>query len=207
MSDAESRWAEAEQALAASDPVLGAWIMRHGPCDLVPRGQEPFEYLLRAVTYQQLSGKAAATIHGRVVALTGDPPPPEAVLALPDEALRGAGLSRAKLAAIRDLALKAQEGLLPSLDALQDLSDDEAVRRLTAVRGVGPWTVEMLLIFNLGRPDVWPVTDLGVRKGYAVLYGGDDLPSPKALFEHGERFRPWRSVSAWYLWRAADAAP
>jgi DNA-3-methyladenine glycosylase II len=199
--------AEAAAALAAADPVLGAWIARYGPCALAPQGMAPFPYLLRAVTFQQLAWKAASTIHGRVLALTGDPPTPEALLALPDDALRGAGLSRNKLAAARDLAEKTQAGLVPPLDALHALPDEALVERLTAVRGVGPWTVEMLLIFNLGRPDVLPVTDLGVRKGFSVLYGGDGLPSPAALRAHGERWRPWRSVASWYLWRAADEIP
>jgi 3-methyladenine DNA glycosylase/8-oxoguanine DNA glycosylase len=199
--------AEAAAALSAADPVLGAWIARYGACELAPRGMETFPYLLRAITYQQLSGKAAATIHGRVLALTGDPSTPEALLSLPDEALRGAGLSRNKLAAARDLAEKTQAGLIPPLDALHGLADEELVERLTAVRGVGPWTVEMLLIFNLGRPDVLPVTDLGVQKGFSILYGGDGLPSPAMLREHGERWRPWRSVASWYLWRAVDGEP
>jgi DNA-3-methyladenine glycosylase II len=202
--------AEAAAALAAADPVLGAWIAAHGaahgPCDLEPYGMAPFPYLLRAITFQQLAWKAASTIHGRVLALTGNPPTPEALLALPDEALRGAGLSRNKLAAARDLAAKTLDGVVPPLDALHALSDDALVERLTAVRGVGPWTVEMLLIFNLGRPDVLPVTDLGVRKGFSILYGGDALPSPAALRAHGECWRPWRSVASWYLWRAADQA-
>lgn len=208
MSTAESGWAEATAALAAADPVLGAWIAAHGPCELAPRGLDPFPYLLRAIVYQQLAGKAAATIHGRVLALTGDPPTPESLLALPDDALRGAGLSRNKLAAARDLAAKTQQGLIPPLDVLHALSDAALVEQLTAVRGVGPWTVEMLLIFNLGRPDVLPVTDLGVRKGFSLLYSdGAEMPSPAALMAFGERWRPWRSVAAWYLWRAADGAP
>jgi 3-methyladenine DNA glycosylase/8-oxoguanine DNA glycosylase len=176
--------AEAVVALAASDPVLGAWIeaytTAHGPLAYAPHGMEPFPYLLRAITYQQLSGKAAATIHGRILALVGDPPRPEALLALPDAALRGAGLSRNKLAAARDLAERTLAGEIPPLDALHALSDERLVEQLTAVRGVGRWTVEMLLIFNLGRPDVLPVTDLGVRKGFAVLHGVE------AVAERGE---------------------
>ncbi|HLT46235.1 MAG TPA: hypothetical protein VK002_03330 [Rubricoccaceae bacterium] len=199
--------AEATAALADADPVLGAWIARHGPLAYEPHAMAPFPYLLRAIVYQQLAGKAAATIHGRVVALFDGAPTPEAVLATPDEPLRGAGLSRNKLAALRDLAARTLDGTVPAdLDALHPLPDDEVVRRLTAVRGVGPWTVEMLLIFNLGRPDVLPVTDLGVRRGFSVLYGGDGLPSPAALLAHGERWRPWRSVASRYLWRAADTA-
>ncbi|MDX1419689.1 MAG: hypothetical protein R3181_06955 [Rubricoccaceae bacterium] len=197
--------AEAAAALAEADPVLGALIADVGPCTLAPRNQAPFPYLLRAVVYQQLAGKAAATIHGRVLTLFDGAPTPEALLALPDEPLRGAGLSRNKLAALRDLAAKILDGTVPAdLDALRPLSDDEIVQRLTAVRGVGPWTAEMLLIFDLGRPDVLPITDLGVRSGFRLLHGLDDLPAPAALRAHGERWRPWRSVAAWYLWRAAD---
>ena len=199
--------AEAAAALTEADPVLGALVAEVGPCTLAPRGEAPFAYLLRSVVYQQLAGKAAATIHGRVLALFDGAPTPEALLALPDEPLRGAGLSRNKLAALRDLAEKTLDGTVPAdLDALRPLPDDEVVRRLTAVRGVGPWTVEMLLIFNLGRPDVLPVTDLGVRNGFRLLHGHDDMPAPTALLAHGERWRPWRSVASWYLWRAVDLA-
>src|SRR5690606_23627577 len=199
--------AEAAAALAAADAALGALIADVGPCTLAPRGEAPFPYLLRSVVYQQLAGKAAATIHGRVLALFDGAPAPEALLALPEEPLRGAGLSRNKLAALRDLAEKTLDGTVPdALDALRPLPDDEVVRRLTVVRGIGPWTVEMLLIFNLGRPDVLPVTDLGVRNGFRLLHGLDAPPAPAALHAHGERWRPWRSVASWYLWRATDGA-
>lgn len=197
---------EATRELAAADPALGALIEAAGPCTLVPRDDAPFPALLRAVVYQQLSGKAAATILGRVLALfDGEAPAPAAFLAVPEDALRAAGLSRAKTAAVRDLALKAETGTLPSLDEVRALDDAEVIQRLTEVRGVGPWTVEMYLLFGLGRPDVWPVTDLGVQEGYRLTFGGE-RPSPAALAHHGERWRPRRSVAAWYLWRAVDLA-
>ncbi len=191
--------------LSEADPLLGGLIERAGPFTLAPRGDEPFVALLRAVVYQQLSGKAAATIHGRVLALfEAATPSPEALLALPDEPLRGAGLSRSKLAALRDLAAKTLDGTVPSRDALHGMDDAEIVERLTAVRGVGPWTVQMLLMFNLGRPDVLPADDLGVRHGFKLLHGHDEMPAPAALLAHGERWRPWRTVASWYLWRAVD---
>ncbi len=129
---------------------------------------------------------------------------PDALLVLPDDALRGAGLSRNKLAAARDLADKTLDGTVPPLDVLHALPDDEIQRRLCAVRGIGRWTVEMLLIFNMGRPDVLPSTDLGVRKGFQLVTGTEELPAPRALDAHGERWRPYRSVASWYLWRLVD---
>ena len=156
------------------------------------------------IVYQQLAGRAAAAIHGRFAALfDGDGPTPEAVLALPVDAIRAAGLSGAKTASIRDLATKVLDGSV-KLDRIGRLSDEEIVRELTLVRGIGRWTAEMFLMFQLGRLDVWPVGDYGVRKGYALLFGHDELPTPKALMELGEPFRPYRSVAAWYCWRAAD---
>lgn len=198
---------QAATALAGADVELGRLIERVGPCTLAPRPMDsPFEALMRSIVYQQLSGKAAGTIYGRVRQLfPGDGPPrPEHVRALSDEALRGAGLSRAKLAAVRDLAEKTLAGIVPPLEVLRSLPDDEIVARLTQVRGVGPWTVEMLLIFWMGRPDVLPVTDLGVRKGFMQTYGHDNLPTVEELRSHGERWRPFRSVASWYLWRAVD---
>ncbi|NNF57198.1 MAG: DNA-3-methyladenine glycosylase 2 family protein [Rhodothermaceae bacterium] len=199
--------AQATADLTAADAVLGDLIAAVGPCTLEIRAHEPFVALLRAIVYQQLSGKAAGTIHGRVLALFGaEVLSPEALLAVPDEALRGAGLSRAKTRAVKDLAEKTLDGTVPDQTALQPLTNEEVIERLTAVRGVGPWTVEMLLMFTLGRPDVLPVADLGVRHGYRLLYDHDELPSPSALRAHGERWRPWRSVASWYLWRAVDRA-
>jgi DNA-3-methyladenine glycosylase II len=192
--------------LAEADPKLGRLIERLGAFELEVRTlHSPFEALLRSIVFQQLSGKAAGTIYGRVQALfTEAVVHPEALLALPEEQLRGAGMSRAKTAAARDLAAKTLDGTVPTLDVLRQLSDEEIIDRLVAVRGIGPWTAEMLLIFRLGRPDVLPVTDLGVRKGYMLAYGLDELPKPAALKAYGERWRPYRSVASWYLWRVVD---
>ena len=156
------------------------------------------------IVYQQLAGKAAAAIHGRFAALFVDErPTPEAALALPIAKLRGAGLSTAKATSIRDLADKVLDGSV-KLSRIGRLSDEEIVRELTLVRGIGRWTAEMFLMFQLGRLDVWPVDDYGVRKGYAALFGHKELPTAKALLELGEPFRPYRSVAAWYCWRAVD---
>jgi len=192
------------------DPELAAVIRRAGRCGLEPRLRHPpFEELLEAIVYQQLSGKAAATIYGRVRALYPRRRAlnPAALLDTPDDALRGAGLSRAKLAAARDLAAKTIEGVVPTAAALRRMPDDEIVARLTAVRGVGRWTVEMLLIFRLGRPDVLPIHDLGIQKGFQLTYGTRQRPKPDRIERHGERWRPFRSVASWYLWRATDSAP
>ena len=167
----------------------------------------PFDALAESIAYQQLSGKAAATIFGRVRALYPKRKwlDPEQLLATPDQALRAAGLSRAKTAALKDLAAKTIDGTVPTGRALIRMSDDEIITRLTAVRGIGRWTVEMLLLFDLGRPDVWPVDDYGVRKGFAKTFGRRKLPTPKQLMKFGEKWRPYRSVAAWYFWRALDA--
>lgn len=198
--------AAATAHLADRDPVLGALIEQVGPCGLRLRPQvEPFAALLRSIVYQQLSGKAAATIYGRVVALfSAQHPTPSELLDLPEGALRGAGLSRAKTAAARDLATHTLAGNVPDRAALDELGNDAIVQRLTQVRGIGPWTVEMLLIFYLGRPDVLPATDLGVRKGFMQAYTLDELPHPADLHAHGAAWSPYRSVASWYLWRAAD---
>ena len=168
----------------------------------------PFDALAESIAYQQLSGKAAATIFGRVRALYPKRKwlDPEQLLATPDETLRAAGLSRAKTAALKDLAAKTIDGTVPAGRALFRMSDDEIITRLTAVRGIGRWTVEMLLLFDLGRPDVWPVDDYGVRKGFAKTFGRRKLPTPKQLMKFGEKWRPYRSVAAWYFWRALDIA-
>lgn len=198
--------AEAVALLRRADRRLARYIDRIGPCALVPRLTEhPFRALLRAIVYQQLSGKAAAAIHGRVLALL----PRRAIgarhlLQLSDESLRSAGLSAAKVRAARDLAAKTLDGTVPNAARLASLSDDEIVERLTTVRGVGRWTVEMLLLSGLGRPDVMPVHDLGVRKGFMTVYGMPELPAPTAIAEHAERWRPYRSVASWYLWRVVD---
>lgn len=167
----------------------------------------PFDALAESIAYQQLNGKAAAAIWNRVRALYPQRKrlDPAKILATPDETLRAAGLSRAKIAAIKDLAAKTIDGTVPSGRALLRMSDDEIVARLTTVRGIGRWTVEMLLLFDLGRPDVWPVDDYGVRKGFAKTFDRRKLPTPKQLMKIGEKWRPHRSVAAWYLWRALDA--
>jgi DNA-3-methyladenine glycosylase II len=167
----------------------------------------PFDALAESIAYQQLTGKAAATIFGRVRALYPKRKwlDPKQLLATPDEALRAAGLSRAKTAALKDLAAKTIDGTVPSGRALLRMTDDEIITRLTTVRGIGRWTVEMLLLFDLGRPDVWPVDDYGVRKGFAKTFRRRELPTPKQLMKLGEKWRPYRSVAAWYFWRAMDA--
>lgn len=200
---------DAEHHLSAVDPVMARIIQAIGPCALRPKRRSPYEALLQAIVYQQLNGRAAATILGRVKRLFPKSrfPSPAALLSMPDERLRGAGLSRAKLASLKDLAAKTESGLVPSTRAIATLDNDEIMRRLTEIRGVGPWTVEMLLIFTLGRTDVLPVTDYGVRKGFALAYGMDVLPLPKELSKAGEIWSPFRSVAAWYLWRILDAKP
>jgi 3-methyladenine DNA glycosylase/8-oxoguanine DNA glycosylase len=158
------------------------------------------------IVYQQLAGRAAAAIHGRFAALFDDDrPTPEATLALPVEALRGAGLSGSKAASIRDLATKVFDGSV-NLDRIARHRDDEVVRQLTLVRGIGRWTAEMFMIFHLRRPDVWPVDDFGVRKGYAAIHALAEPPKPKALELLGDIYRPYRSAAAWYCWRAVDTA-
>jgi 3-methyladenine DNA glycosylase/8-oxoguanine DNA glycosylase len=198
---------EAIKHLTKADKVLGRLIKKVGPCQWKPdRRTSPFQSLVHAVAHQQLNGTAAKTILGRVKALyPGHPfPTPEDLLATPDEKLRAAGLSRAKVASIKDIAAKTLEGIVPASRAIARMDDDAIIAQLTAIRGVGPWTVEMLLMFKLGRTDVLPATDFGVRKGFALIYRLKDLPAPKDLLAHGERWRPYRSFAAWYLWRALD---
>lgn len=201
--------AEAIAALGRADKRMARLISRVGPLDLeVRRIDDTFQSLLRAIIYQQLSGKAAATIHGRAVAAFGHRQKitPERLLSAKDEELRAVGMSRAKVAAVKDLAEKTLDGTVPKVAKLRKMSDEEIVERLTSVRGIGVWSVEMLLLFRLGRPDVLPISDLGVRKGFMLTYGHDDLPKPAAILAHGERWRPFRSVASWYLWRACDLA-
>ena len=192
--------------LRKTDKVLEKLIRRVGPCTLVVANRTPFEALVRSIVYQQLNGTAAATILGRVKALYPRRrfPKPEDFLATPDEKLRAAGLSRAKTAALKDLSSKTLEGVVPTARAIVQMSNEEILERLTTVRGVGPWTVEMLLIFTLGRPDVLPVSDYGVRKGFALTYGWKELPKPKELLAFGEKWKPHRTTAAWYFWRALD---
>jgi DNA-3-methyladenine glycosylase II len=192
--------------LTRSDRILGRLIRKVGPCTLKPKPRSPFEALVQSVAYQQLNGTAAATILGRVKALYPNRrfPGPEDLLATPDERLRAAGLSGAKTAAIKDIAAKTLSGLVPDSRAAARMANEDILERLTAVRGVGPWTVDMLLIFTLGRQDVLPVTDYGVRKGFALTYGWKELPKPKELLAFGEKWRPHRTTAAWYFWRALD---
>lgn len=196
--------AEAVRHVASADPVLARLISRAGPFAMQLRPlQSPFEALARNIIYQQLHGKAAAAIHARVLAGRKRLRPAD-ILGATDEELRGAGLSAAKTAALRDLAAKASDGTVPTLARLRRMTDEEIVARLTAVRGVGRWTVEMLLMFGLGRPDVLPVGDYAVRKGFAETYGLAEMPRPKELEAFGERWRPYRSVASWYMWRALE---
>jgi len=196
-----------EEHLAATDPRMAALIARSTRYNVKVGGRlRPFDALAESIAYQQLSGKAAATIWGRVRALYGKRKylDPKIVRKTPDEKLRGAGLSRSKVAALKDLAAKTIDGTVPTARALTKMSDEEIIERLITVRGIGRWTVEMLLLFDLGRPDVWPVHDYGVRKGFAKTFGKRKLPTPKQLLKHGKKFAPHRSVAAWYFWRALD---
>ena len=192
----------------ARDPVMRGLIRRHGRCALTPDRQSPYESLMRAVAHQQLNGRAARTILARFVALFGDGrfPAPADVVAARATTLRRAGFSRAKVRSLKDIARHALAGTVPTRRAARSLGDEEIIQRLVPIRGVGRWTVEMLLIFTLGRPDVLPVDDFGVREGYRVAYGRRVRPTPKALRAHGEPWKPYRSVAAWYLWRAANEA-
>jgi DNA-3-methyladenine glycosylase II len=189
--------------IARRDPAMARLIEAVGPPAFRDPQESGFAALVRAITFQQLAGRAASAIHGRFVASMPDGLTPEAVLALPEPAFRAAGLSGAKTASIRDLAAKVVDGTVP-LGDLEPLSDDEIVTRLSLVRGIGRWTAEMFLMFQLRRPDVWPVEDLGVRKGYALLHRLPEPPKPKALQLLGDAYRPYRTIAAWYCWRAAE---
>jgi 3-methyladenine DNA glycosylase/8-oxoguanine DNA glycosylase len=198
---------EACTHLCQADSKLGGLIGRVGDFTLRPEPtQSLFAALVRSIVYQQLSGRAASTILGRVVALFSPKrfPTPRDLLDIDPQHLRNAGLSAAKTAALRDLATRTLDGTVPSLAQVRRLDDEEIIERLTTVRGIGRWTVEMLLMFRLGRPDVLPVGDLGVRKGFALTFGGRKLPEPEAMARRAERWRPYRSVASWYLWRALE---
>jgi 3-methyladenine DNA glycosylase/8-oxoguanine DNA glycosylase len=200
---------EATTFLAERDECLKRLIAETLPFQIdVADAQSPYEVLLESIAYQSISGKAAATIFGRVKALcsTGRAPTPEEVLKLRKPALRKAGLSGAKVLAMKDLAKKTIEGIVPSFEEAQKLTDEELVKRLVSVRGIGAWTVEMFLIFRLGRPDVLPIHDLGVKKGWSVAYGKKHMPKPKELLAFGERWRPYRTIASWYMWRAFERA-
>ena len=193
--------------LAEADPRLGALMARAGAFTMRPEPtQSLFAALMEAIVYQQLSGAAAETILRRVVALYRPRrfPRPQDILDTPVERLRGAGLSAAKTLALRDLAARTLDGTVPPMARVRRMSDEEIIERLTLVRGVGRWTVEMLLLFRLGRPDVLPLGDLGVRKGFARAFNRRGLSDPRVLSRRAERWRPYRSVASWYLWRALD---
>jgi DNA-3-methyladenine glycosylase II len=197
----------ARRHLGAAEPAFAPLIRRIGPCRLKPeRKREPFEALLRAIAHQQLHARAAEAILGRFLALYPEDgfPHPELVLRTEVMALRGCGWSEGKAAAIHDLCRRSLDGTVPTRRAAARLDDAALIERLTSVRGIGRWTVEMLLIFNLGRPDVLPVDDFGVREGFRLLHGLAAQPKPRALAEAGAAWAPYRSTAAWYLWRAAD---
>jgi DNA-3-methyladenine glycosylase II len=219
--------AKAISDLSAADPKLGKLIERAGPFTMrVASAQSPFEALVESIIYQQLHGKAAATIHRRLLesfapvltleaAGTGAHPSPQHLLDCPNEQLRAAGLSKNKMLALRDLAAKTIDGTVPTLIQIRRMSDEAIIEHLTQVRGIGRWTVEMLLIFRLGRPNVLPVDDYGVRKGFALTFGKlkptdkvtpMDLPKPDVMIRRAKKWQPWCSVVSWYLWRACDLA-
>ena len=201
-----SRMNRAAAHLVRIDPAFRRIVETTGGMELRPEAESPFEALLSAIVFQQLAGAAARTIHGRVVTVLGGAVVPERVLAAKPEALRAAGLSANKLAAIIDLAAKFVDGTVPVHD-LDGLSDDEIVERLVQVRGVGRWTAEMFLLFQLRRPDVWPVDDLGVRNGWGRIHDLSAPPTPKELAPLGDPLRPYRSTAAWYCWRAVAPVP
>ena len=196
--------------LASVDPILRRLIDRIGPCRLkIDRRREPWETLVRAVASQQLHTRAAANIIGRVAMLVPGQafPQPRDLVEFDANVLRGCGLSAAKTAAVHDIARRALDGFVPARRAALALSNEELIARLVQIRGIGRWTVEMLLIFNLGRPDVLPVDDFGVREGWRVTAGLATQPRPRELAAIGERWAPYRSTAAWYLWRSRDPAP
>ncbi len=199
---------KAVRHLVATDPALAPIIGSVGPFRMeLKHSRSLFGALAEAIVYQQLSNKAAATIYGRVAALyprARDGFTPRHILKTPDDALRGCGLSRAKVLAVQDLARKVHGKELPTLDEAHALDDATLIERLVAVRGIGRWSAEMFLMFRLGRPDVLPVDDYSLRKAYAKAFGKRTLPSPQALEKHGEKWRPYRTVASWYLWRTLE---
>jgi DNA-3-methyladenine glycosylase II len=220
-------FALATHELSANDPKLGRLIERAGPFTMrVASAQSPFEALVESIIYQQLHGKAAATIHRRMIESfspvmtlaspgTAAHPTPHQLLDCPNEQLRAAGLSKNKMLALRDLAAKTIDGTVPDLKHIRRMSDEAIIEHLVQVRGIGRWTVEMLLIFRLGRPNVLPVDDYGVRKGFALTFGKlkptdkvtpMDLPKPDEMRRRAKKWQPWSSVASWYLWRACDLA-
>jgi DNA-3-methyladenine glycosylase II len=196
--------------LSEQDPVMRALIQQHGRCALTPETRRsPFQSLVRAVAHQQLNSTAAGTILTRFKKLFPGRrfPRPADLAGVTDEQIRACGFSHAKIRAIRDIAEKTLSGVVPVAREMAKLTDEEIIARLTGVRGVGRWTVEMLLIFQLGRPDVLPADDFGVRNGFRVAYRKRRMPTPKELLKFGKRWRPHATTAAWFLWRAADAAP
>ena len=201
--------AAALKHLSAVDPVMRRLIRQVGACELEPETwRAPFQSLVQAVAHQQLNGTAANTILTRFKKLFPKRrfPKPEDLATVTDAQIRACGFSFAKIAAIRDIAAKALDGTIPSSRVITKLSDEEIILRLTEARGVGRWTVEMLLIFQLGRTDVLPVDDFGVRNGFRLAYNKREMPKPKALLAFGEKWKPHRTTAAWYLWRAVDLA-
>jgi DNA-3-methyladenine glycosylase II len=208
--------------LSTADPKLGRLIERAGPFTLrLASSQSPFDALVKSIVYQQLHGKAAATIHQRMldsfqqICGVGVHPSAQHLLDCPNEQLRSAGLSKNKMLALRDLAAKTLDGTVPTLARIRRMSDEDVIEHLTQVRGIGRWTVEMFLMFRLGRPDILPVSDYGVRKGFALTFlrlkpsakvTPADLPSPEVMRRRARRWEPWRSVASWYMWRACDLA-
>jgi DNA-3-methyladenine glycosylase II len=197
------------QHLSRADPALRRLIRRVGPCTLVSdRRHSPYETLVRAIAHQQLNGHAARTILGRFIALFPGKrfPGPGDIRLVSVGALRRAGFSRAKILAIKHIARKTEAGLVPTRRAAARMSDDDLIRQLTQLRGVGQWTVQMLLMFSLGRPDVLPADDFGIREGFRITYGLAKVPTPREVLAHGERWRPHRTIASWYLWRAVEQA-
>lgn len=195
--------------LSKIDPDLGRVIKATGPVLLVPdEARTPFYALLRAIAHQQLSGRAAETIMGRFHNLFPNVPhpAPEQVVTLEDAVLRGVGFSRPKIKYIKDLAARAISGHVPTHDEVITFGDEELIERLTEIKGIGRWTVEMLLIFKLGRMDVLPIHDLGIQKGFMITYRKRRMPTPEAILKYGEKWRPYRTIASWYLWRAVDLA-
>jgi DNA-3-methyladenine glycosylase II len=201
---ARTSFTAAAAEVARRDRVMAGLMRRLGAFRLPAPTTDHFGALAESILYQQLAGAAAAAIHRRFIALFDGSLSPEAVLAVPEEKLRSAGLSGSKAASIRDLAAKVEDGTVP-LDRISRLRDDDIVTRLSVVRGIGRWTAEMFLIFQLRRLDVWPVDDYGVRQGWSLAYGLPDLLTPKQLQAEGDRFRPYRTVPAWYCWQAVHA--
>jgi DNA-3-methyladenine glycosylase II len=203
MADQKAELIKGTRLVARKDPAMARLVKMAGPLELRDPLPDSFAALVRSIMYQQLAGAAASSIHGRFLKLFSEGLSPAAVLALPEGAMRSAGLSGAKAAAVADLALKVTDGTVPLHD-VDGLTDDDLVARMIQVRGIGRWTAEMFLMFQLGRLDVWPVDDYGVRKGWALAHKLKEPPAPRALQAEGDRFRPYRSIAALYCWRAVD---